>query len=341
MKRISIENKAINGSEPVFIIAEAGINHNGKLEHAKLLIDEAARVQVSAIKFQTHFLDDEMLKDHQGADYIGESLYELLDRTKLSKDDHRILQSHAKEKNIIFLSTPFSREASDFLDEINVPAFKIGSGELTNLPFLEHVAKKGKPMILSTGMSTLEEIKNTIDFVKPINDQLILMQCTSSYPTRYENVNLRFMEILRNTFDVNVGLSDHSEGIYTALGAVALGAVVVEKHFTIDRNWPGPDQKASIEPKELAELVKGSLAVWKALGEKKIVLEDEIQVQKMARESVVSIKDIKKGETLGYDNLWVKRPGTGIPAKELKNVCGKIAHRDIVANVLLTQEDIA
>ena len=340
MKAVTIAGRRVGIGAPPLIVAEAGINHNGKLELAKELVTAAAKAGADVVKFQTHFPEFEMLRDQTGADYIGGSFFELLERSKLSHEEHAVLKELAKKEGILFLSTPFSREAADFLETLEVPAFKVGSGELTNIPLLLHIARKGKPMILSTGMSELEEIDETLRAIRPVNDQLILMQCTSTYPTPYENVNLGVIELLREKFDLPTGLSDHSEGIYTALAAVALGACVLEKHFTIDKDLPGPDQKASIEPKELAELVKGARAVYKASGRSKKVVKGEIPVQEMARESVVTLEPIVTGSRITPTSVWVKRPGTGIPAKLLDQVIGKRVCRTIEANSLIQWSDL-
>lgn len=337
---IKIGNRKIGPGRPTFIIADGGINHNGDLDIAKELVAEAAKSGADAIKFQTHLPECEMLPDTETAEYVGESLFDLLKSVELSRDDHVILKDYALSKRIMFLSTPFCIEAADLLEDLGVPAYKVGSGELTNFPLLKHIAKIGKPMIISTGMSTIEEIKDSIEFVKMYNDQIAVLQCTSTYPCAYENVNLNVIKILKNRFDVIVGLSDHSEGIYTSLAAVALGADIIEKHFTVDRNMPGPDQKASIEPHELIELVKGARAIELALGSSKNVIDEEIAVQRMARESVVSLIEISKDTIIEPDKIGVKRPGTGIPAKLLDEIVGKETTRTIKANVLLSWDDI-
>jgi N-acetylneuraminate synthase len=340
MTDVKIADKLIGEEEPCFIIAEAGINHNGDITLAKKLIDAAKDAGADAIKFQTHLPEKEMLEDTLTADYVGESLFDLLKRVELSKKDHVELKNYAIDKGILFLSTPFSKESVDMLEEIGVVAYKVGSGEMTNLPLLEYIATKKKPMIISTGMSTFEEIDETVKFVKKINNNLMLLHCTSTYPTRYEDVNLRVIEQLKENFEIPVGLSDHSIGIYTALASVVLGACVIEKHFTISRDLPGPDQKASITPKELEELVKGVRAIEKALGSTKRVTDEELQIQKMARESVVALVEISKGAVITNDMVWVKRPGTGIPAKHMEKVIGRQAQKDIKADTIIKWEDL-
>lgn len=334
-KKIEISGRKIGENEPVFIIAEAGINHNGNILLAKEMIKEAARAGAHAIKFQTHIADKEMVESSITADYIGEPIFGLIKRMELSKEEHKDLIDFSRENNIIFLSTPFCMEAADLLDELGVPAFKTGSGELTNLPLLEHIAKKGKPMIVSTGMCNMDEIEESINSIKKYNTNYILLQCTSTYPTKYEDVNLGVIRILNEKFNVPVGLSDHSSGIYTALGGVALGACMIEKHFTLSRDLPGPDQKASIEPNELAELVKGADAIFKALGANKTVINEELPVQQFARESVVSLEDIPNETTITKAMVTVKRPGTGIPARDLIKVIGKKTKKAIKKNSIL------
>lgn len=339
-KRIKIGNKWIGEGCPCFVIAEAGINHNGDIKKALAMVEEAAKCGADAIKFQTHLPEKEMLKDSFTAGYVGDSLFDLLKKLELSKKDHVRLKKYAKKKGILFLSTPFSREAADLLEKIGVSGYKTGSGEMTNLPLLEHIAKKRKPMIISTGMSTFKEIQETVNFVRKLNNNLIILHCTSSYPAKYEDINLRVIEKLRKEFKLPVGLSDHSIGIYTALAAVSLGACVLEKHFTISRKWPGPDQKASIEPSELKELVFGVRAIEKALGSEKKIARDELPVKKMARESIVSLIDIPKGTIIKKDMVWVKRPGTGIPAKHLNKVINLKAKKNIKADQLIKWSDL-
>jgi len=340
MDWVDIAGHKVGSGQPCFIIAEAGINHNGDMKRAKMLIDAAVNCLADAIKFQTHLPECEMLSEVPTAEYVGEPLFDLLKRVELSKRDHVELKDYATDKGILFLSTPFSREAVDLLEEIGVEAYKVGSGEMTNLPLLEHIATKGKPILLSTGMSTTEEIKESVTFLRQFTESLVILHCASSYPARYEDLNLGFIKRLKKEFGLPVGISDHSVGIYSALAAVALGACVVEKHFTIDRNWPGPDQKASLTPPELAELVKGVRTIEKALGDAKRVTPEELEIQKMARESVVSLVDIPKGAVIRENMVWVKRPGVGIPAKDLGKVIGKKARQYIKANNSITWEDL-
>jgi N-acetylneuraminate synthase len=256
----------------------------------------------------------------------SEPLWDIVRRCELTAEEEREVKRLCDDVGILFLSTPFSREAADRLESLDVPAYKIGSGEITNLPLIEHVARKGKPMIVSTGMTNMREVTETVGLIRGYGVPLVLLQCTSTYPTAYRDVKLGAIDLLRERFDVPVGLSDHSLGIYTTLGAVAKGACVLEKHFTLDRRWPGPDQALSIEPHELRELVRGADAIFQALGGEKSILDNERPVLKFARASVVAVRPIKTGEALTEDNIWVKRPGDGeIPARAYRDVLGRVA----------------
>jgi len=337
---VKVGKYSIGKNEPCLIIAEAGINHNGDIEKAKMLIDSAVDCGADAIKFQTHLPECEMLPQAATAKYVGEPLFDLLKRVELSKKDHIELIDYATDKGILFLSTPFSREAVDLLEEVGVEAYKVGSGEMTNLPLLEYIVAKRKPILLSTGMSTLEEIKESIIFLRAFTESLVIIHCVSSYPAAYEDLNLGFIKRLKKKFGLPVGVSDHSVGIYTALAAVALGACVVEKHFTINRNWHGPDQPASVTPPELAELVKGVRAIEKALGDAKRVTPEELEIQKMARESVVSLVDIPQGTIITQGMVWVKRPGVGIPAKYMGRVLGRKVRKTIQTNTIIEWSDL-
>jgi len=341
-RRIEIGRKLVGDGYPPMIVGEIGINHNGEFDRAKALIDVAVNAGADAVKFQTHFAEDEMIhSDITPGEISSESLFSIIKRCELTTDEQIRLKKYTENKGIIFLSTPFSIQAADFLDGIGVPAFKIGSGEVTNHPLVRHVAKKGKPVILSTGMSTLEEIGQAVGLIRESGVPLALLQCTSTYPSEYRHVKLGAIGKLREEFDVPVGISDHSVGIYTALGAVALGACIVEKHFTVDRNWPGPDQRLSLEPNELRELVKGAKAIFEALGSDREILKEEKPIMAFARASVVALRDIKEGEVFSENNIWAKRPGTGeIPAADLWDVLGKRARRNIRYDQQLRRSDV-
>jgi sialic acid synthase SpsE len=339
-RTITIDRREVGDGHPCFIIAEAGINHNGDPMLAVELVDAAAAAGADAIKFQTHFPEHEMLRGGATAAYVGESLFDLLTRTALSRDDHVRLRDRARQQRILFLSTPFSREAADFLETLGVPAFKTGSGELTHLPMQQHIARKGKPMIISTGMSTPEEIDRTVQAVRAAGAPFALMHCTSTYPTPFEHVQLDCIPALKRTYGVPVGFSDHTLGGFMAFAAVTDGANLFEKHFTVSRSLPGPDQQGSMEPAELADLVRGIRAIERARGATKQIQPGEQDVRDMAHHSVVSIRDIAAGATVGPDDVWAKRPGTGIPARRLGDVVGRVAARAIEKDRLITWDDL-
>lgn len=325
-------------NEP-FIIAEAGINHDGEFKKAIELVDLAINSGASAIKFQTHITDKEMIPtDMKPGNISEESLWDIIDRCVLDNEQEKNLFDYAKEKGILFFSTPFSREGADRLNELGVELYKIGSGECNNLPLLNHVANFKKPMILSTGMNDISSIKASVETILSHGVPLALLHCTSIYPAPPETMRLGAITHLKDEFpDLEIGLSDHSLGISVALGSVAVGANIVEKHFTKSRQWPGPDNPFSIEPNELKNLVDWSKEIWKARGGNKDILADEKPVIDFAYACVVAIKDINKGEALSLDNIWVKRPGTGeIFAKDFEDVLGKVATIDISENTQLS-----
>lgn len=293
------------------------------------------------VKFQCHIIEAEMLDTGMKPGEISdEPLWDIIKRCELTEGEEIALKSYCEERDIIYLCTPFSREASDRLEAMGVVGFKIGSGECNNIPLLTHVARKGRPIILSTGMNDLDSVRRSVEAIRETGCPFMLMHCTSAYPTAYEDVRLGAMAQLREAFDVPVGLSDHSLGIYAGLGAVALGAGAVEKHFTISRQWPGPDNPISIEPGELEDLIKGSRAIFAARGGSKTILPIERPVIDFAYASVVTIADVKAGEELSTDNVWVKRPGDGpIMASDLESVLGRVARRYLAANVQLSRDD--
>jgi len=341
MTHISIGSRRVGPGEPCFVIAEAGINHDGDPTLAAELLDAAAAAGADAFKIQTHFPEHEMLRSGATAAYVGESLFDLLTRTALSREAHVELRDRAAKKGIIFLSTPFSREAADFLESIGVPAFKTGSGELTNLPLQQHIARKHRPMIISTGMSTPEEIDRTVQTVRAEGTPFALMHCTSTYPTPYEHVELGCIDWLHDLYGVPVGFSDHTLGGYMALAAVASGAALFEKHFTTSRSLPGPDQQGSMEPRELEDVVRGIRAIERARGATKKIQPGEQDVRNMAHHSVVSIRDIAAGATIAAGDVWAKRPGTGIPARQLGEVVGRKTNHAIAKDRLITWDDLA
>jgi N-acetylneuraminate synthase len=322
------------------------VNHTGRAELARRLIECAADAGADAVKFQTFRAERLAVAQAAKADYQlrttdrSESQLEMLRRLELPRETYPELLAQCRERGLLFLSSPFDEESADFLDALKIPAFKIPSGEITNLPFLAHVARKGKPLILSTGMSTLEEVRAAFDtVVREGNRQVILLHCTSGYPAAPEDANLRAMKTLAETFGVPVGYSDHTLGMAVPLAAVALGACVVEKHFTLDRALPGPDHQASAAPEELASLVQGIRSVEKALGHgRKEPAPSEAAVAGVARKSLVAAKDIPAGTTITADHLALRRPGTGLPPAMLNAVVGRKARRDVRAGTLLEWE---
>jgi N-acetylneuraminate synthase len=342
MKEFTIGTRRLGPQEPPFIIAEVGINHEGDFNKAIECVDEAVKAGADCVKFQGHITEAEMIKtDVKPGAISDERLWDIIKRCELTEDEDVKVKQYCEEKGIIYLCTPFSREAAEHLESMNVPAFKIGSGECNNIPLLEHIARFGKPMILSTGMNDIESIKKSVASIQKYEAPLMLMHCTSMYPTPYEKVRLGAIKELQQTFDLPVGLSDHSIGIYTCLGAVALNACVLEKHFTVSREWPGPDVPISITPFELSEMVKGAKAIFSALGGRKTILPEEQPVIDFAYSSVVSIAPVKEGDRFTLENIWVKRPGTGpILAADLENVIGKKAARNLQEGQQISPEDI-
>ncbi len=344
MKPVVVNGREIGPGRRPYIVAEAAVNHGGDYAVAEQMTYVARAMGADAIKFQMHVLENEMLRDAPRSANFDEPLYDTLDKTNLTLDEHRRLKKLCEAIGIDYVCTPFSRAAADLLEEMDVVVFKVGSGELTNLPLQEHIARKGRPMIVSSGMSTIDEVAETVDLIRSIGTPLILTHCVSIYPTPYERVNLGMIPEYQERFDIPVGLSDHSRGIYTGLGAVAVGACLVEKHFTLDKMQKGPDHPSSIEPDELGELVKGADAIFRALGTERRIFPEEQEIVAWARESVVSEVPIAKGTTITKDMVWVKRPSPGpgvVPAKDLKKVIGRVAATDIPADVQVKWEQLA
>lgn len=325
---IRIGSRLVGDHHTPYIIAEAAISHQGDYETARRMVYIAHAMGCDAIKFQMHVLDNEMLREVPTSTNFDEPLYDTLDKTNLSLDEHKALKTLCEGLGIDYLCTPFSAVAADILDEMGVLAFKTGSGELTNIPLITHIARKGRPMIISTGMALVEEIRETVEAVKATGTPFALTHCVSAYPCPYNRVNLHNIPRYRQLFGVPVGLSDHSLGIYTSLGAVAVGACIVEKHYTLDKLQSGPDHAVSLEPYELGELVKGCRAVFEARGAEREIFPEERSIIAWARESVVSVVDIPAGAVISRDMVWVKRPSPGpgaIPAKDLDKVVGRTA----------------
>lgn len=343
MAELSIGNRKIGPEHPPLVLAEVGINHEGQIDKAVALVDACKQAGGEAIKFQCHITDKEMVPtDMTPGEISTESLWDIIKRCELTEAEERQVQAYCVDQELIYLSTPFSREAADRLNDMGVPAFKIGSGECNNLPLLDHIAGFGKPMILSTGMNDLSSVRRSVEVIRQRGVDLALMHCTSMYPAPYDRVRLGAVPQLIAEFpECPVGLSDHSMGIWTCLGAVALGGCVLEKHFTISRDWPGPDVPLSIEPHELHDMIIGSRAIWEARGGSKTILPEEQPVIDFAYATVVSIAPIGAGDTFTLGNTWVKRPGTGpILASRLNDVLGRVAARDIEAEVHIEPRDV-
>jgi N,N'-diacetyllegionaminate synthase len=331
------------GEGPAFVIAEAGVNHNGDLELAHRLVDAAADAGADAVKFQTFRTDALVSQAAPKARYQvettgeGESQRAMLARLELSAEAHATLRDHAARRGLVFFSTPFDEASADLLDGLGVELLKVPSGEVTNVPLLRHVAAKGRPVLLSTGMCTLDEVGAAVAELRAAGDPpLAILHCVSAYPAPVEDTNLRALDTLRARFGVPVGLSDHSLGIEIALAAVARGAAVLEKHLTLDTALPGPDHRASLAPAEFAGLVRGVRAIEVALGDgAKRPMPSELDTRAVARRSLVAARSLPAGHRLGREDVAVKRPGTGISPAELPAVLGRRLARSVAADELL------
>lgn len=328
------------------IIAEAGVNHNGSIELAKLLIDEAVESGVDYIKFQTFKSENLVTRTAKQADYqkknIGDSdnsQYNMLKELELSEDQHFELIEYCNKKGIKFFSTAFDMDSIDFLTSLNLGLWKIPSGELTSYPYVKKIASFGEPVILSTGMSSTEEISDTVNLLVSCGlpkEKITILHCNTEYPTPMCDVNLLAMNSIKKRFQTEIGYSDHTVGIEVPIAAVALGAKVIEKHFTLDRNLPGPDHKASLEPSELKAMVSAIRNIEQALGsEEKKVSSSEMKNKAVARKSIVAAKAIKAGEMFSEENLTVKRPGIGISPMKWESVIGQVAIRDFEQDELI------
>ena len=319
-----------------FIIAEAGVNHNGSLELAKKLIDAAVEAKVDVVKFQTFKSEKMVSKYAQKAEYQKkstskeESQLEMLKKLELDVESHNILMNYCRDKGIMFLSTAFDLESIDLLNELGLEIFKIPSGEITNYPYLKKIGQLRKKVILSTGMSNMQEVKDAVNVLKENGtEDITVLHCNTEYPTPMESVNLKAMNTIKEELDVEVGYSDHTLGIEVPIAAVAMGATVIEKHFTLDNNMEGPDHKASLNPEELKEMVFRIRNIERALGNgKKEPSESEAKNLEIARKSIVANRNIKRGEIFTEDNITCKRPGNGISPMKWEGVVGKAAIKD-------------
>jgi N-acetylneuraminate synthase/N,N'-diacetyllegionaminate synthase len=350
MYKIKLKSgREIGENEPCFIIAEAGVNHDGDIEKAKKMIDVAVEANADVIKFQTFTGEKLASKDaflatyhKKGAVSENETLKQLLKRLELNFDQHKELFNYARKKGIMFMSTPFDEESADFLVDLGVNIIKVASFDVTHLPLLKHIAEKQLPIILSTGLSTMGEIEDAVKTIKESgNDKLILLHCISHYPIEAKDSNLRVINTLKQAFQVPVGYSDHTKGIEISLASVAMGACVLEKHFTLDPNAWGVDHDASISPDELKKLVEGVRNIEVAFGSSvREIPEIEKEIRKVHRVSIVSKVDIPKGTIITKDMLAIKKPGTGIPPKNIDLIIGKVSKVDIEADRLIKWEYI-
>ena len=324
---MKIGNRSIGPNEPPLVIAEIGINHGGDLDVAKNMVDLIASSGCECVKHQTHIIEDEMTEEAKSIfpPNADKSIWDVMKECSLTLDEEKELKKHAENLGLIWISTPFSRKAVDFLDHIDVPAFKIGSGEADNLPLINHIAKKGKPIIMSTGMQSIQSLKNSVEILENSHVEYALLECTNLYPSPPEIVSLKGIEELKEAFPkALVGFSDHSIGPEMALASVALGACIVERHFTDTRYRNGPDISCSMDPAELRLMIDRSIEIYKALKNPKQRTKPEEDVYKFARASVVADKDMPAGHIITEKDIWARRPGSGeIPGYKYHDVIGK------------------
>ncbi len=350
MGQITLKNgRGIGTGNPVFIIAEAGVNHNGDIDLAKQLIDVAKDSGADAIKFQTFKAENLNTKKAPKATYHIEttgneqSWFDLLKTQELSRKDHEVLIDYCNKKGITFLSTPYDEESFDLLVELNLPIVKVASTDANNTPFLSYMAKAKIPLILSTGMCSFEEVQRSVAAIrKSGGEDFALLQCTSNYPAPVEDTHLRVMDLYERDFGVPVGYSDHTKSSILPVAATAAGATIFEKHFTIDKNLPGPDHRSSLEPKELFEMVKSIRETETLLGlEKKAPAPSELENRDKLRKSIVTKGHLSKGDVLTREMLCFKRPGTGLMPWELDSIIGKKVIKDISADELIQRKDLS
>lgn len=345
MAEFSIGNRLIGDKHPPVVIAEIGINHEGSLDVAIEISDAAINSGAEIIKHQTHIPDDEMSVEARSKipGNSSDSIYRIMERCALSEDEEFILMQHIKSKGAIFLSTPFSRLAVDRLEKFNVPAYKIGSGECNNYPLLQYIASKGRPVILSTGMNNIESISKSVKILRGARIPFALLHCTNIYPTPFNLVRINALKVLKKNFpDAVIGLSDHSINNNPCLGSVALGASILERHFTDSKLRLGPDILCSMDPVELKSLINGAFEIFQAMGtEEKQSVEEERVTINFAFSSVVATRDIFPGESLNQDNIWVKRPSGGdFTAEQYYQLIGCKALNRIANNTQIRREDI-
>ena len=333
-------NEINRTSNHTFIICEIGVNHNGDVELAKKMIEKASECGGDAVKFQTFNSEDLVTDNAKTAQYQEKntnesSQLELLKKLELTFDEFEELKNYALEHDVMFISSPFDVKSVDLLEKLDVPFYKLGSGELNNFELIDYIQKTNKPLILSTGMSSLDEITETYNHIKN-KDNLILLHCITGYPTSFSEANLNFIKTMQKEFDVPIGFSDHSPGIELPIAAVALGACIIEKHFTLDKNLEGPDHKASLNPKEFKNMVNAIRNVEIAMGDGvRKISENEDEIKKIARKSIILNEDISKGTTIERKMLSIKRPGTGIAPNDIEKIIGKKVNRNLSANSVL------
>ena len=339
-----IEGRHIGADHPPLVIAEIGINHEGSLDVAKSMADSAIEAGAEVIKHQTHIIEDEMSEEAKLVipGNANVSIYEIMQRCALSEADERALMQHVRSRGAIFISTPFSRAAADRLRDFDIPAYKIGSGECNNYPLIRHIARAKKPVILSTGMNSIESIQPAVEILRAAEVPYALLHCTNVYPTPPELVRLGAMVKLQQAFpDAIIGLSDHTTSPYTCLGAVALGASILERHFTDSKTRPGPDIVCSMDPAELRMLIEGARIIWSARGGEKNSVSAEAPTIAFAFASVVATQDIKPGEPLTEQNIWVKRPGGGdFSVNDYDRLIGQVVKKHIKKGFQLKKGDI-
>ena len=344
MNEIEIAHRKIGDAHPPVVIAEIGINHEGSIDAAIALADCAIDSGAEIVKHQTHIVEDEMSMEAKSVipTHDTKSIYEIIERCALSESDEFKLMKYVQQKGAIFISTPFSRAAADRLNKFEVPAFKIGSGECNNYLLVKHIANFGKPIILSTGMNTVATIRPSVEIMRKAKVPFALLHCTNIYPTPPELVRLGAIKILKEAFpDAVVGLSDHTTSNYTCLGAVALGASILERHFTDSMTRVGPDISSSMDPMSLKSLIEGSRIIHSARGGEKAALPEESGTIAFAFASVVATRDIQKGEFISSENIWVRRPGGGdFTVLDYESLFGRTALTDIKGGFQIKFEDV-
>lgn len=347
---INVDNKVIGKGNPVFFIAEAGVNHNGSIDLAKQLIDIAVDAGADAVKFQTFKAGELNTETAPKSSYHiqttgsdkDQTWFELLKSQEISYDMHVELIKYCKKKDIIFLSTPYGFDSADLLEGLDIAMYKLASTDLNNLPLISHVAKKGRPIIISTAMSNFDEVKDAYQTIKKAGlDEIVILQCTGNYPSELSDSNLNVMKTYKNEFKCLVGYSDHTLELINPIAATAMGANVYEKHFTIDKNLPGPDHRMSLDPMELKRTIRAIRETELAMGSlKKDVLADEKENRIKLRKSIVAIVDIEEGQIITKEMLAIKRPGNGIAPKEMQNILGKRTRIFIAKDSVISKTQI-